>query len=388
MKCFATLFLQVLLLTLVVANNAFAATKLLIREDFERTHDLGRAPAWPGVVAPEDVDKTKNRYVQIVDGSENLAGEGLAVKIRDYDPGNVCRLGYPFAAGSEEAEISALRFSFDFAYVSSNSGSNAPLYVVASRHDSSFSSDKRKLASATLGSDGMFEMGLLDVSQGAHHMDVFINDYEITFTYESPSGKTVSIGANRAHWYINKKLVLDKSLHSNTENSTNNFGRAGFLSEESASGVCYVVDNIEVEDLDALPKPNQPGISSLVRENNKGKLIYSSYANQGQQTGNTKKINTLPDWSSAGYGGGGVSIPYVEATIRVSPGPGDDSARIQKAIDDVAKLQVQSNGFRGAVVLEAGEYQLTEQLRIRDSGIVLRGAGQGQDGTKLIFDFP
>ena len=41
------------------------------------------------------------------------------------------------------------------------------------------------------------------------------------------------------------------------------------------------------------------------------------------------------------------------------------------------------DGFRGALLLRAGNYRLASSLRIRASGIVLRGEGMGDTGTIL-----
>ena len=42
------------------------------------------------------------------------------------------------------------------------------------------------------------------------------------------------------------------------------------------------------------------------------------------------------------------------------------------------------DGFRGAVQLEKGTYAIAGQLKISHSGIVIRGAGMGPNGTKLL----
>ena len=42
--------------------------------------------------------------------------------------------------------------------------------------------------------------------------------------------------------------------------------------------------------------------------------------------------------SNAGYGGGGAALPNVQARVAVEPGEGDDSARIQAAIDQVSAM--------------------------------------------------
>jgi hypothetical protein len=85
---------------------------------------------------------------------------------------------------------------------------------------------------------------------------------------------------------------------------------------------------------------------------------------------------TAIDFSHAGYGGGGVAPPAVAAAIAVRPGGGDDTALLQGAIDHVAALPLQANGFRGAVLLRAGRYRVGGRLRIRSSGVVLRGQDQ------------
>ncbi len=97
-----------------------------------------------------------------------------------------------------------------------------------------------------------------------------------------------------------------------------------------------------------------------------------------------KRGDRVPDFSHAGYGGGGVALPAVPARVVVAPVDGDDGARIQIAIDAVSDLAPDANGFRGAVQLEAGRYEIAGQLRIAASGVVLRGAGSGQGGTVLV----
>jgi len=94
--------------------------------------------------------------------------------------------------------------------------------------------------------------------------------------------------------------------------------------------------------------------------------------------------NRVIDFSHAGYCGGGVLIPEVAAVVRVDPIDGDDGERIQAAINLVSSLPPDADGFRGAVLLSAGEYQVSGSLRIEVSGVVLRGAGSGHDGTRVI----
>ncbi len=89
--------------------------------------------------------------------------------------------------------------------------------------------------------------------------------------------------------------------------------------------------------------------------------------------------NRLLDYSGAGYKGGTVPIPNVTVKTNLAPVAGDDGASIQGAINYVASLPLDTNGFRGAVLLSAGEYQIAGSIIITNSGVVLRGVGDGSD---------
>jgi hypothetical protein len=91
----------------------------------------------------------------------------------------------------------------------------------------------------------------------------------------------------------------------------------------------------------------------------------------------------LPDFSRVGYQEGAVPIPDVPVRVTVRPSYGDQTAPIQAAIDSVAKLPL-VNGFRGAVLLTKGTYRISGSLRMAQSGVVLRGAGEDENGTVLV----
>jgi hypothetical protein len=97
-----------------------------------------------------------------------------------------------------------------------------------------------------------------------------------------------------------------------------------------------------------------------------------------------KPHDRVPDFSHAGFGGGGVFIPLVPTKVVVEPTAGDEGARIQAAIDYVSGLAPDAHGIRGAVFLAKGRHQVSGQLAIRAGGVVLRGEGQGSDGTVLV----
>jgi len=121
--------------------------------------------------------------------------------------------------------------------------------------------------------------------------------------------------------------------------------------------------------------------SSLVYEGTDGRLVYRTYANEGQ----TNSVNIIPDFSHCGYMGGGVAIPDVPVVTTLSPRNGDDTQMIQDAIDYVSSLSPDTRryGFRGAVLLTAGRYQVSSSLTIAAGGVVLRGQGQDVLGTVL-----
>ena len=134
-----------------------------------------------------------------------------------------------------------------------------------------------------------------------------------------------------------------------------------------------------------VPSPLAP----LVSIGPDGKLTYRAYSKQGDQ---------LMDWSHCGYRNSSVPIPDVPVAVTLEPlsgepakvgnlaypmGP-DSHDQIQGAIDKVAALKPDGDGIRGAVLLKKGTYYVNGGLVVR-SGVVLRGEGDGDDGTILIM---
>jgi hypothetical protein len=124
----------------------------------------------------------------------------------------------------------------------------------------------------------------------------------------------------------------------------------------------------------ALSAVETPIAASRVFSGQDGNLVYTA----------DKDGNTIPDFSNAGYMGGGVAIPYIPAVDTVWAVKGDSSPVIQAAIDRVSALPLDKNGFRGAVRLMRGNYELSTPLRIKSSGVVLRGSGMDHIGTVLL----
>lgn len=85
------------------------------------------------------------------------------------------------------------------------------------------------------------------------------------------------------------------------------------------------------------------------------------------------------DFSYVGYQQSEKEIPDADVVVFVKWKEGDQSARIQKAIDFVsARKMDKKTGLRGAVLLDKGVFELSQPLRIQTSGVVLRGTDRNQ----------
>jgi hypothetical protein len=129
---------------------------------------------------------------------------------------------------------------------------------------------------------------------------------------------------------------------------------------------CINIYSVKAQDLPPTTMLVYPGVD--------GKLVYVA----------DSLGNKIPDFSNAGYKGGGVSIPHIQIKAIVWPVAGDNSEHLQKIIDSVSALPSDASGFRGTILLKMGEYNLEKPITIKASGIVLRGEGMSDIGTILI----
>ncbi|MBQ9116586.1 MAG: discoidin domain-containing protein [Clostridia bacterium] len=121
---------------------------------------------------------------------------------------------------------------------------------------------------------------------------------------------------------------------------------------------------VQPEDTDA----------KIVSVGENGELVYLDYDGNGGK---------LLDYSRVGYHNGDEPIPSVKTVKTIEPGKQTDHTElIQKAIDEVSALP---ESKRGAILLKAGKYTVSDTLKINTSGVILRGEGQGENGT-VIYD--
>ena len=116
--------------------------------------------------------------------------------------------------------------------------------------------------------------------------------------------------------------------------------------------------------------------SALVKRMADGHLDMLPWNEQGDR---------IPDFSYCGYRNGGVRLPDIPMLVTLEPsGAEDDSARIQAALDDLGKSLAKTPDARGALLLKRGLWKVNATLTMSYSGVVLRGEGDGEDGTVLL----
>lgn len=114
--------------------------------------------------------------------------------------------------------------------------------------------------------------------------------------------------------------------------------------------------------------------SAHVKINKEGLLKYSP----------DEKGNIIPDFSRVGYHQGDRNIPNVPVVKTLSPLKDDSQKLIQDAIDEVSKMAPDATGCRGTILLKSGAYKIPGTLKINTSGVILRGEGDHETGTRLI----
>jgi hypothetical protein len=104
--------------------------------------------------------------------------------------------------------------------------------------------------------------------------------------------------------------------------------------------------------------------SAIVHYDSGNKLVYTLDAEK----------NRIPDFSYAGYKNGEADIPSIPVIKTISPIAGDNTAYIQAVIDSLGGA-----GATGALLLLPGNYEIWGTLKLKYSGLVLRGSGDESD---------
>lgn len=202
--------------------------------------------------------------------------------------------------------------------------------------------------------------------------DVIVNNSSSSVSYSSPKGQQ-SLPAGSAAVWLDGRIAVTNYVFSR---------QSGYGPISSLAIQTFSTDRFNFE------------IDNIVLRQGASVLIAPAPRPQGARVvlGGDGKLEHLPDhagtvipdFSNAGYMGGGVPIPDVPVRAELSPVAGDNTSQIQTAINQLSSLPLDQNGFRGALLLKAGTYHIYGQLNITASGVVLRGEGQEIGGTTLI----
>lgn len=141
--------------------------------------------------------------------------------------------------------------------------------------------------------------------------------------------------------------------------------------------VCAARSNALIAASNANTTPCTQGLgakSARVWCGSNGKLAYAK----------SPRGNQLMDFSSAGYGGGGVVLPYVRYVTTLGASGQDETAAVQAAIDAVSALPPNPNGFPGAVQLGGGTYTVSKTINITTSGVVVHVSRSSGAGATLL----
>jgi hypothetical protein len=202
--------------------------------------------------------------------------------------------------------------------------------------------------------------------------DVIVNNSGSAISYASPRGQQ-SLPAGRAAVWLDGRLAVTNYVFSRQAN----YGPITSLAIQtfSTDRFNFEIDNIVLRQNASVlltPAPRPAGARAFLGND-------EALVNIPDCAG-----TTIPDFSNAGYMGGGVPIPDVPVRAELSPVAGDNTSHLQTAINQLSNLPLDQNGFRGALLLKAGTYHIYGQLTINASGVVLRGEGQHIGGTTLI----
>ena len=138
-------------------------------------------------------------------------------------------------------------------------------------------------------------------------------------------------------------------------------------------------------------------IASLGVHRAQGEGIYSNSWVHPSPTGNLLYRHDangvrIGDFSDCGYKGGAQELPDArlmtpeqDRWIDLFPSVGaNDAILLQNALNTIGAKSLKTNGFRGVVFLNAGEYKLDRTIFITNSGIILKGVGSSGAGRSTL----
>jgi len=93
--------------------------------------------------------------------------------------------------------------------------------------------------------------------------------------------------------------------------------------------------------------------------------------------------NRIPDFTAVGYRGGTAAFPAGRLVATLSPSGVDDTYRLQQLVDSVSDLP--STSIPKIILLKKGNYTIASTIKIKTSGLILRGEGSNENGTVITY---
>lgn len=252
--------------TLVAGSCSFPQLSVagLLVADYDRGQTAGLPPSGASALVP--LTHTATTAVVVVSGTGNLAGGGAAGGIRLLDNGgSAAGIEYNFPAGA----VSVFRVDFDVARLAAGPAASTLVFGCGEYHPSTslrMNTSAQRFLSVELTGEGKANFisaagadsyGSL-LAAGKNHVTVFVNDHDAqSVTYARPdNGQNQSLAANSVAFWLNASLVLTTALDTadltaggTVGTSEGNFGRLGFVTFSTSTGMDWNFDNVAVSEL-------------------------------------------------------------------------------------------------------------------------------------------
>lgn len=235
--------------------------------DYDVGQSAGTVPVGAAAVVP--LAQSATTSVTVVSGTANAAGGGAGSGIRVLDQGgSAAGVEYHFVTGAH-AERSTLRIDFDAARLGAGSGSGVLAFGAGEFSGSTglrMNANAQRFFTVELTSDGKANFvsasgpdvtGYL-LAPGRSHFTIFVNDRDTqSVTYARPdNGQGEVLGPNRIAYWVDAAPVLTTDLDVSDATATgtvgsteDNFGRLGFATFSTATGLDWNFDNVSVAEI-------------------------------------------------------------------------------------------------------------------------------------------
>ena len=205
----------------------------------------------------------------------------------------------------------------------------------------------------------------------------------ITDTFAAPGladNTPISLSSTALRDYIRGQLDLSATMrYTAVRLSTDAYYGCDAACDSGCSATRYRFDPASVS-MSITVSDSDPQASTWVYAGTSG-LEYKS-STETETLG-----DRIPDFSGVGYMKG-ADIPSLSEVggqlVELEVASGDQTTRIQAAIDSMASYPITATGYRGTLRLGAGIWRISNTLTVAVSGVVLQGTGGSFAGGTII----